>query len=59
MGKRVGGQGLVVFAQHTTSPIRQFAVKFFLSSDAFEVERDAARNPVRHLPLCAQLLPLR
>ena len=47
MGKRVGGQGLVVFAQHSISPQRQFAIKFFLSPDAFEIEREAACNLVR------------
>lgn len=50
LGRRVGGQGLVIFAQHTNAPTRQFAVKFFLSRAAFEAEMNAALNPVRRLP---------
>ena len=52
LGKRVGGQGLVVFAQHAKVRTRKFAVKFFLSSSAFEVEMAAALNPVRPAVTC-------
>jgi hypothetical protein len=47
MGGRVGGQGAVVFAQHINSPTQIYAIKFFLDSRAFEVERAAVVNPVR------------
>lgn len=49
MGKRTGGQGVVLFAQHLSSPMRQYAIKFFLAHGSFEVERAAACNPVRLL----------
>lgn len=47
LGKRVGGQGVVIFAQHAKVRARKFAVKFFLSESAFDVEMAAAQNPVR------------
>ena len=47
MGKRTGGQGVVLFAEHVNAPMKQYAIKFFLSPGSFDVERSAACNPVR------------
>ena len=44
---------MVVFAQHSKVRTRKFAVKFFLSASAFEVEKAAALNAVRAPLLCA------
>lgn len=49
MGRRVGGQGVVVFAEHALSPLKHYAIKFFLSPGSFMIERAAACNPVRYL----------
>ena len=46
MGRRVGGQGLVLFAQDINNPMQQYAVKFFLHDSSFRVERAAACHPV-------------
>jgi hypothetical protein len=53
LGRKVGGQGAVVFAQHVNSPIKLYAIKFFLDKDAFAVEHAAANNPVSFQPACA------
>lgn len=47
LGRRVGGQGAVVFAQHINSPSSLYAMKFFLLDDVFAVEKTAACNEVR------------
>lgn len=47
MGRRTGGQGVVVFAEHINSPLKLYAIKFFLARGSFDVERAAACNPVR------------
>lgn len=48
LGRRVGGQGAVVFAQHVNSPSSLYALKFFFLGDVFEVERSAACDDVRY-----------
>ena len=52
MGKRTGGQGVVLFAEHVNSPMKQYAIKFFLAPGSFSVERAAACNPVLPLLCC-------
>lgn len=49
LGKRIGGQGVVVFAEHALSPLKHYAIKFFLSPGSFNIERAAACNSVRSL----------
>lgn len=55
-GKRVGGQGVVIFAQHVRARSKKLAVKFYLSKSAFDVEMAAALNPVRSHPVLKLLL---
>ena len=45
LGRRMGGQGAVAFAHHKDSAATLYAIKFFFSSKAFNVERAAACNP--------------
>jgi hypothetical protein len=41
-GRRMGGQGAVVFAQHVQDELRELAIKFFFSAEAFKRESDIA-----------------
>eukprot|EP00892_Ulva_mutabilis_P010844 jgi/Ulvmu1/8131/UM040_0027.1 len=45
LGLRAGGQGAVAFAQHQNAASRLFALKFFCSDVAFEVEKQASMLP--------------
>eukprot|EP00892_Ulva_mutabilis_P010845 jgi/Ulvmu1/8132/UM040_0028.1 len=45
LGLRAGGQGAVAFAQHQNAASRLFALKFFCSNDAFEIEKQASMLP--------------
>jgi hypothetical protein len=45
-GRRIGGQGAVVFAQHVQDELREHAIKFFFSAEAFERESSIAEIPV-------------
>lgn len=45
LGRRMGGQGAVAFAHHKASAANLYAIKFFFSSKAFAVEKQAACNP--------------
>lgn len=40
----MGGQGAVAFAHHKDSAANLYAVKFFFSSKAFDIEKQAACN---------------
>lgn len=44
LGRRMGGQGAVAFAHHKDAAASVYAIKFFFSSTAFEVEKQAACN---------------
>jgi len=51
LGRKIGGQGAVVFAQHNESAAKLYAVKFIFSAKAFEIEKQAAHTKVRpHVP---------
>jgi hypothetical protein len=50
-GRRMGGQGAVVFAQHVQNELRELAIKFFFSTEAFKRESyiaDIAVCPYSH-----------
>lgn len=50
LGRKIGGQGAVVFAQHNEAAANLYAVKFIFSPKAFEIENRAAHTKVRPLP---------
>lgn len=52
LGLRAGGQGAVAFAQHQHAVTRLFAIKFFYSEEAFQIERQASLLPVCHPSAC-------
>eukprot|EP00892_Ulva_mutabilis_P002522 jgi/Ulvmu1/12270/UM087_0004.1 len=44
LGRKIGGQGAVVFAQHSESAAKLYAVKFIFSSKSFDIEKQAAHT---------------
>lgn len=50
LGRKIGGQGAVVFAQHNEAAANLYAVKFIFSQNAFEIEKRAAHTKVRPSP---------
>lgn len=57
LGRKIGGQGAVVFAQHNDDAAKHYAVKFIFSAKAFEIENLAAHTKVRLPHACGRHLP--